>query len=146
MTVRGLPGEVFHGKVDRAEPPVGYTTRSLEVRLRFRTENPGISQSLFAHVSTLGLSRHNLLVVPRDAVIRTGAPQCQRELAQRAQGFGEEFLFHTQTVELRDIQRENTALEDAEAPIFTESCSLVEAMKKAGLARPDDVDPQQPWC
>jgi hypothetical protein len=63
----------LHGKVDRVEPPVGYTTRSLEVRPRFRTENPNLSQSLFAHVAILGLSRHNLLMVPRDAVIEGAA-------------------------------------------------------------------------
>jgi len=43
MTVRGLPGTVFDGKVVRVEPPVGYTTRSLEVALKFKTDHPGIS-------------------------------------------------------------------------------------------------------
>jgi len=51
MTVRGLPGVVFEGRVVRVEPPVGYTTRSLEVGLQFKTDNPQLSQSMFAHVS-----------------------------------------------------------------------------------------------
>ena len=72
MTVRGLPGTVFEGKVVRVEPPVGYTTRSLEVALKFRTDHPGISQSMFAHVSILGQPRKNVLTVPADSVIRTG--------------------------------------------------------------------------
>ncbi len=72
MTVRGLPGTVFEGKVVRVEPPVGYTTRSLEVALKFRTDNPGLSQSMFAHVSIDGQARHNVLTVPTDSVIRTG--------------------------------------------------------------------------
>lgn len=72
MTVRGLPGMIFSGKVVGVEPPVGYTTRSLEVRLKFKTDNPGLSQSMFAHVSISGQSRKNILMVPRDTVIRTG--------------------------------------------------------------------------
>lgn len=73
MTVRGLPGTVFEGKVVRVEPPVGYTTRSLEVGLRFRTDNVELSQSMFAHVSIDGQVRGNVLTVPTDSVIRTGA-------------------------------------------------------------------------
>jgi len=72
MTVRGLPGTVFRGRVIRVEPPVGYTTRSLEVHLKFKTDNPGLSQSMFAHVNILGQEKHNLLMVPQAAVIRSG--------------------------------------------------------------------------
>ncbi len=72
MTVRGLPGTVFKGEVVRVEPPVGYTTRSLEVALRFRTDNPELSQSMFAHVSINATPRRDVLVVPTDTVIRTG--------------------------------------------------------------------------
>ncbi len=72
MTVRGLPGTVFEGEVVRLEPPVGYTTRSLEVALKFKTDNPELSQSMFAHVSIAGQPRKNVLLVPTDSVIRTG--------------------------------------------------------------------------
>ncbi|HHO69753.1 MAG TPA: HlyD family efflux transporter periplasmic adaptor subunit [Gammaproteobacteria bacterium] len=72
MEVRGLPGVRFEGTVVRVEPPVGYTTRSLEVGLRFRTDNAALSQSMFAHVSILGQPRRGVLLVPADAVIRTG--------------------------------------------------------------------------
>jgi Cu(I)/Ag(I) efflux system membrane fusion protein len=72
MTVRGLPGLTFSGKVVGVEPPVGYTTRSLEVRLKFKTDHPGLSQSMFAHISIIGQTRDNILMVPRDTVIRTG--------------------------------------------------------------------------
>ncbi len=72
MTVRGLPGTVFEGEVVRVEPPVGYTTRSLEVALKFKTDHPELSQSMFAHVSIAGQPRSNVLLVPTDSVIRTG--------------------------------------------------------------------------
>lgn len=72
MRVRGLPGLVFEGEVVRVEPPVGYTTRSLEVGLRFRTDHPELSQSMFANVSILAQPLRDVLLVPRDTVIRTG--------------------------------------------------------------------------
>jgi len=72
MTVRGLPGVVFEGRVVRVEPPVGYTTRSLEVGLQFKTDNAQLSQSMFAHVSIVGQPLRNVLLVPTDTVIRTG--------------------------------------------------------------------------
>ena len=75
MTVRGLPGSVFEGTVARVQPPVGFTTRSLEVALKFNTNDPGLSQSMFAHVSILGRPKENVLLVPLDAVIRTGSEQ-----------------------------------------------------------------------
>jgi len=72
MTVRGLPGIKFEGSVVRVEPPVGYTTRSLEVALKFRTNNQQLSQSMFAHVSIVGQPKENVLQVPTDTVIKTG--------------------------------------------------------------------------
>ncbi len=72
MTVRGLPGVAFSGRVVRVEPPVGYTTRSLEIALKFRTDNAELSQSMFAHVSIRGRSKNNVLLVPTDTVIKTG--------------------------------------------------------------------------
>jgi Cu(I)/Ag(I) efflux system membrane fusion protein len=73
MSVRGLPGRNFEGKVVRVEPPVGYTTRSLEVALKFKTDNSELSQSMFAHVSIEGQIKENVLIVPTDSVIRTGS-------------------------------------------------------------------------
>ncbi len=75
MQVRGLPGKRFKGKVTRVEPPVGYTTRSLEIRLKFKTNHPGLSQSMFARITIQGNTRKNLLLVPSEAIIRTGEGQ-----------------------------------------------------------------------
>jgi Cu(I)/Ag(I) efflux system membrane fusion protein len=72
MTVRGLPGTEFEGEVVRVEPPVGYTTRSLEVAIKFKTDDPQLTQSMFAHVSIAGQPRKDVLMVPTDTVIRTG--------------------------------------------------------------------------
>jgi Cu(I)/Ag(I) efflux system membrane fusion protein len=71
MRLRNLPGIIFHGKVSRVEPPVGYTTRTLEIKLKFKVNDERISQSMFAHLSIMGTARKNLLLVPTAAVILT---------------------------------------------------------------------------
>ncbi|HQU16328.1 MAG TPA: efflux RND transporter periplasmic adaptor subunit [Gammaproteobacteria bacterium] len=84
VEVRDLPGTTFHGKVTRVEPPVGYTTRSLEAHIEFRSNNSGFNQAMFAHVVIHGQPRHNVLMVPADAVIRTS--EGDRIIAVRPDG------------------------------------------------------------
>jgi Cu(I)/Ag(I) efflux system membrane fusion protein len=71
MRLRNLPGVVYDGFVSRVEPPVGYTTRSLEIIVRFKVNDDRISQSMFAQLGITGKTRKNLLLVPSTAVIRT---------------------------------------------------------------------------
>ncbi len=71
MQLRNFPGKSFKGTVERVDEPVGYTTRTLEARLKFKTDFKGITQSAFARVIIHGKTKHNVLTVPRDAVIRT---------------------------------------------------------------------------
>ncbi|MFA6987109.1 MAG: efflux RND transporter periplasmic adaptor subunit [Arenimonas sp.] len=73
MVVRGLPGKVFYGKVVRVDPPVGFTTRSLEVRIEFETDDEGISQNIFGRVTIKAQPRQDIVMVPSEAVIRTEA-------------------------------------------------------------------------
>lgn len=72
MQLRNLPGKIFHGLVERVDEPVGYTTRALESRLKFKTNHKGMTQSTFARIIIDGKSKPNVLLLPRDAVIRTG--------------------------------------------------------------------------
>ncbi len=71
MQLRNFPGKSFKGTVERVDEPVGYTTRTLEARLKFKTDFKGLTQSAFARVVIHGKTKHNVLTVPRDAVIRT---------------------------------------------------------------------------
>ena len=71
MRLRNLPGVVFNGIVSRVEPPVGYTTRSLEIKLKFKIKNQAVSQSMFAQINIQGQERSGLLLVPSTAIIRT---------------------------------------------------------------------------
>jgi Cu(I)/Ag(I) efflux system membrane fusion protein len=71
MTLRNLPGVIFKGVVSRVEPPVGYTTRSLEIKLKFKIKNQAVSQSMFAQINIQSQERSGLLLVPSTAIIRT---------------------------------------------------------------------------
>ena len=71
MQLRNLPGKTFQGLVERVDEPVGYTTRALETRIKFKTDIKGLTQSTFARVIIQGKTINNVIIVPRDAVIQT---------------------------------------------------------------------------
>jgi len=68
----GLPGRVFAGKVDYIYPSVDMAARTLRARLTF--DNPGLAlkPGMYASVSLATGGRAERLVVPSEAVIRTG--------------------------------------------------------------------------
>lgn len=73
MRVKAFPDEEFQGRITRVEPPVGYTTRTLEVRLRFDTGEEGLTQGMFSEVNIQGELLEDAISVPVESVIRTGA-------------------------------------------------------------------------
>ncbi len=91
---------------------------------------------------TLGI-RLPHLVVARDT---PQSDACEREAAARALQFSRDFLAHAKKVYVQDMRMENSADEQAVSPILTDQGSLSDALVKEGLARPDSVDPDTPWC
>lgn len=73
MSLRSLPGESFSGTVVRVDPPVGFTTRTLEVRVEFETDDTRIAQNVFGRLKISGSVRNDLVMVPSEAVIRMQA-------------------------------------------------------------------------
>lgn len=67
-----LPDRSWQGQVDYIYPELDPTTRTLRVRLRF--DNPGLTlrPNMFAAITLAGDPREDVLVVPTEAVIRTG--------------------------------------------------------------------------
>jgi RND family efflux transporter MFP subunit len=74
MTVTALPGRVFRGKVIYINPHLDYTTRSVNVRLEFSNPDLSLKPGMYATVE-LDLPLGRRVVVPREAVIDTGARQ-----------------------------------------------------------------------
>lgn len=68
-----LPGKVWKGKIEYIYPSLDKKTRTLMARLRF--ENPGesLKPNMYARVKLFASPRKNVLSIPLEALIRTGA-------------------------------------------------------------------------
>ena len=72
MKLDYLPGKVWLGKVDYIYPSLDEKTRTVKVRLRFSNEDRRLRPNMFAQISIASVSSGKTLIVPSDAVIRTG--------------------------------------------------------------------------
>jgi Cu(I)/Ag(I) efflux system membrane fusion protein len=67
-----IPGKIWEGKVEYIYPSLDPVTRTLKVRLRF--DNPGeqLKPNMYANVKIYTGGKSNLIVIPLEALIRTG--------------------------------------------------------------------------
>lgn len=67
-----VPGRLWEGNVEYIYPSLDPKTRTLKVRMRF--DNPGeeLKPNMFADVTIYGGAKANILVIPSEALIRTG--------------------------------------------------------------------------
>ncbi|VAX24128.1 Probable Co/Zn/Cd efflux system membrane fusion protein, partial [hydrothermal vent metagenome] len=73
MTVAGIPGRTFRGKVTYIYPYLDPKTRTNKIRLEFDNPDLTLKPEMFANV-TLKTSRQvNAIVIPSEAIVRTGA-------------------------------------------------------------------------
>jgi len=72
MTLDYLPGKKWDGVVDYVYPTLDTKTRTLGVRLRFANDRELLKPGMFAQVVIRLNSAKKYLLVPREAVIRTG--------------------------------------------------------------------------
>ena len=70
-----MPGRVWEGKVEYIYPSLDPKTRTLKVRLQFDNPKEELKPKMYAHVSIYGGAKKNVLVIPREALIRTGKEQ-----------------------------------------------------------------------
>jgi Cu(I)/Ag(I) efflux system membrane fusion protein len=84
ITLNGLPGETFSGKVDYIAPKLDAATRTVQVRVVL--DNPGLrfKPGMYANVTLYGGKGDEGVIVPSEAVIRTG----KRALVLVADGAG----------------------------------------------------------
>jgi Cu(I)/Ag(I) efflux system membrane fusion protein len=72
MTLGFVPGKIWHGQVDYVYPTLDAKTRTLRVRLRFDNQDRLLKPNMFAQVIIHTDSEQPTLLVPKEAVIRTG--------------------------------------------------------------------------
>ncbi len=71
-TIPSAPGRHWSGQVDYIYPVLDPVTRTLKVRLKFENKDEALKPNMFAHVDIASNPRENILVVPREAIIRDG--------------------------------------------------------------------------
>jgi len=72
MTLEYLPGKEWQGKVDYVYPTIDEKTRTLKARLRFDNPDYILKPNMFAQVTIHSDLDDENLLVPTEAVIRTG--------------------------------------------------------------------------
>ncbi|MDX8388488.1 MAG: efflux RND transporter periplasmic adaptor subunit [Ghiorsea sp.] len=72
MKVAGIPGRVFKGKVSFIYPYLEAKTRTVKMRLEFDNPKLELKPEMFANVTVMAGKQVNAVVVPSEAIIRTG--------------------------------------------------------------------------
>ncbi len=105
MTLDYLQGKEWLGEVDYVYPTLDPKTRTLRVRLRFENADRMLKPNMFAEIKIFADSPERFLLVPKEAVIRTGS----RNVVVQALGEGR---FKSIEVELGASDDEYFAIED----------------------------------
>jgi len=72
MQVAGIPGHTYKGKVKFIYPYLEAKTRTVKIRLEFNNHQLELKPEMFANVTVLASKQVNAVVVPSEAIIRTG--------------------------------------------------------------------------
>jgi Cu(I)/Ag(I) efflux system membrane fusion protein len=70
-----LPGRVWEGEVEYVYPSLNPKTRTLKARLHFDNPDEALKPNMFADVTIYGGPKKNVIVIPREALIRTGTEE-----------------------------------------------------------------------
>ncbi|MGI1679034.1 MAG: efflux RND transporter periplasmic adaptor subunit [Cellvibrionaceae bacterium] len=73
MTLDYLPGRSWEGKVDYIYPVLDRKTRTVRIRINFENPKHELKPNMFAQISVHTNSADEILVIPREALIRTGS-------------------------------------------------------------------------
>jgi len=84
LTVPGLPGQTFAGRIDYVYPYLDSRTRTVQVRLEFDNPELALKPDMFANVELFGDRQVDAVAVPARAIVRSG--ERERVLVIRAPG------------------------------------------------------------
>ena len=138
MTLDYLPGQRWQGKVNYVYPALDPKTRTLRVRLRFDNPEGLLKPNMFAQIDIHATAGDDVLVIPREAVIRTG----DQDRVVVALGAGR---FESVTVELGRLNAEfaeiRHGLKEGE-PVVTSAQFLLdsESSKTSDFRRMDHAE------
>ncbi len=72
MTLESLPGQQWMGEVDYVYPTLNPKTRTLRIRLKFKNPQHQLKPNMFAQIAIQLNQTDKTVLVPKEAVIRTG--------------------------------------------------------------------------
>ena len=72
MTLAYIPGKQWQGKVDYVYPTLNAENRTVKLRLRFENDMKQLKPNMFAQVVIHADDKVDSLLIPKEAVIRTG--------------------------------------------------------------------------
>jgi len=72
MTTAAFGDKEWHAVVDKIYPMLNQSTRTLQVRLRIDNSDYALKPNMYANVSVHSMSAEKAMLVPNEAVIRTG--------------------------------------------------------------------------
>ena len=72
MEVTSLPGRVFEGRINYIYPYLERDTRTVKVRIEFDNHDLALKPEMFANVTLSSQQRPDAVVIPEEAVIRSG--------------------------------------------------------------------------
>jgi Cu(I)/Ag(I) efflux system membrane fusion protein len=75
MEVAGIPGRTFIGKVTYIYPYLEAKTRTIKIRLEFDNRDLELKPEMFANVTVKAGRQVDAVVVPSEAIVRTGASE-----------------------------------------------------------------------
>jgi len=141
MTLDYLPGRRWQGQVDYVYPVLDPSNRTVRVRLRFANPDGVLKPNMFAEVVIQSKSDSPSLVIPREAVIRTGSEN--RVVLALGEG-----RFRSVVVELgrvTDTYAEIKGGLEVGEKVVTSAQFLLdsESSKLAGFARMDHIGPAE---
>jgi len=84
MKVAGIPGQTFTGKVSYIYPYLEAKTRTIKMRLEFDNPELALKPDMFANVTVKAGRQINAVVVPSEAIVRTGGQE--QVFVQRGHG------------------------------------------------------------
>ena len=105
------------------------------VRVNFDTDMIGFFRTIRIRIPGIAIPNNSSDTDP-----------CERELAQKAMDFTRTYLRSAKNIYVKDMKMKSSADEEAISPILTNRGSLVEKLIENGLARPNTVSADVPWC
>lgn len=142
MRLDYLPGREWRGSVDYIYPSLDEENRTLRVRLRFANEDRMLKPNMFAQVIIQADPVEHALVVPREAVIRTGDQD--RVVLVLGEGRFKSTIVELGRVEDRYVQVLRGLAENDSVVVSAQFLLDSESSKSADLMRMESTDRAEP--